>query len=58
METITQTAAQLAEVKVNSYSGNDVLIEQGLSRGDRIITAGLAKLIPNQEVRLEEGGEE
>ena len=55
---VREHKAQLAEVKVNSYSGNDVLIEQGLSRGDRIITAGLAKLIPNQEVRLEEGGEE
>lgn len=49
--------AQLADVKVNGYSGNQVLIEQGLSRGDKIITAGLAKLTPNQEVRLEEGGD-
>ena len=49
--------AQLADVKVSGYSGNEVLIEQGLSRGDKIITAGLAKLTPNQEVRLEEGGD-
>ena len=49
--------AQLADVKVNGYSGNQVLIEQGLSHGDKIITAGLAKLTPNQEVRLEEGGD-
>ncbi|MGM9529671.1 MAG: efflux RND transporter periplasmic adaptor subunit [Phascolarctobacterium sp.] len=49
--------AQLADVKVSGYSGNAVLIEQGLSRGDKIITAGLAKLTPDQEVRLEEGGD-
>ena len=49
--------AQLVDVKVSGYSGNEVLIEQGLSRGDKIITAGLAKLTPNQEVRLEEGGD-
>ena len=50
--------AQLVDVKISGYSGNAVLIEQGLSRGDKIITAGLAKLTPNQEVRLEEGGEQ
>lgn len=54
---VRDNKAQLAEVKVNGYSGNAVLIEQGLSRGDKIITAGLAKLTPNQEVRLEEGGD-
>ncbi|MGM9582240.1 MAG: efflux RND transporter periplasmic adaptor subunit [Phascolarctobacterium sp.] len=50
--------AQLVDVKVSGYSGNEVLIEQGLSQGDKIITAGLAKLTPNQEVRLEEGGDQ
>ena len=54
---VRDNKAQLADVKVNGYSGNQVLIEQGLSRGDKIITAGLAKLTPNQEVRLEEGGD-
>ena len=54
---VRDNKAQLVEVKVNGYSGNEVLIEQGLSRGDKIITAGLAKLTPNQEVRLEEGGD-
>ncbi|MGM9568515.1 MAG: efflux RND transporter periplasmic adaptor subunit, partial [Phascolarctobacterium sp.] len=49
--------AQLADVQVSGYSGNAVLIEQGLNPGDKIITAGLAKLTPNQEVRLEEGGD-
>ena len=28
-----------------------------MKTGDKVVTAGLAKLIPNQEVRLEEGGE-
>ena len=55
---VRDNRAQLAEVKVSGYSGNQVLIEQGLSRGDKIITAGLAKLTPNQEVRLEEGGDQ
>ena len=54
---VRDNKAQLVEVKVNGYSGNEVLIEQGLSRGDKVITAGLAKLVPPQEVRLEEGGE-
>ena len=54
---VRDNKAQLADVKVNGYSGNQVLIEQGLSHGDKIITAGLAKLTPNQEVRLEEGGD-
>ena len=54
---VRDNKAQLVEVKVNGYSGNEVLIEQGLSRGDKVITAGLAKLVPHQEVRLEEGGE-
>ena len=54
---VRDNKAPLVEVKVNGYSGNEVLIEQGLSRGDKVITAGLAKLVPHQEVRLEEGGE-
>ena len=54
---VRDNKAQLVEVKVNGYSGNEVLIEQGLRRGDKVITAGLAKLVPHQEVRLEEGGE-
>ena len=54
---VRDNKAQLADVKVNGYSSNQVLIEQGLSSGDKIITAGLAKLTPNQEVRLEEGGD-
>ena len=54
---VRDNKAQLVEVKVNGYSGNEVLIEQGLRRGDKVITAGLATLVPHQEVRLEEGGE-
>lgn len=54
---VRERKAQLVEVTVAGYAGNDIIISQGLSQGDKVITAGLAKLIPNQEVRLEEGGE-
>ena len=54
---VRERKAQLVEVTVAGYAGNDIIISQGLSQGDKVVTAGLAKLIPNQEVRLEEGGE-
>ena len=44
---------QLKEVSVGSYSGNDVSIIQGLEPGDVVVTAGISKLVPNQEVRSE-----
>ena len=54
---VQDNKAQLVDVVVAGYAGNDVIISQGLSKGDRVITAGLAKLVPEQEVRLEEGGD-
>ena len=54
---VRERKAQLVEVTVAGYAGNDIIISQGLRQGDKVVTAGLAKLIPNQEVRLEEGGE-
>lgn len=50
--------AQLTDVTVGGYDGNKIIITQGLTKGDKVITAGLAKLTPNQEVKLEEGGEQ
>ncbi|MDO4921289.1 MAG: efflux RND transporter periplasmic adaptor subunit [Phascolarctobacterium sp.] len=49
--------AQLTDVRIAGYEGNMVRIADGLTPGDVIITAGLSKLTPNQEVRVEEGGE-
>ncbi|WP_405381839.1 efflux RND transporter periplasmic adaptor subunit [Phascolarctobacterium sp.] len=49
--------AVLANVEVAGYDGNMVRIAKGLQAGDKVITAGIAKLAPNQEVRLEEGGD-
>lgn len=54
---VRERKAQLVEITVAGYAGNDIIISQGLRQGDKVVTAGLAKLIPNQEVRLEEGGE-
>ena len=54
---VQENKAKLVDVVVACYAGNDVIISQGLSKGDRVITAGLAKLVPEQEVRPEEGGD-
>lgn len=48
--------AQLVDITINGYVGNNVNVS-GLAKGDVIITAGLSKLTPDQEVRLAEGGE-
>lgn len=44
--------AVLTDITVAKYQGNDVLVKTGLKTGDVVITAGLSKLIANQEVRL------
>lgn len=49
--------AQLVDVQIAGYDGNMLRIASGLTAGDVVITAGLNKLTPNQEVRLDEGGE-
>ncbi|EJX05310.1 RND family efflux transporter MFP subunit [gut metagenome] len=50
--------AQLVPVQVKGYNDNNVIISSGLNKGDVVITAGIAKLVPDQEVRLAEGGEQ
>lgn len=50
--------AQLVPIEIGGYNGNNVIVKSGLSKGDVVITAGIAKLVPNQEVRLIEGGEQ
>lgn len=42
----------LQPVTVSQYKGNDVEISAGLQPGDVVVTAGISKLIPQQEVRL------
>ena len=44
--------AELAEVTVAGYAGNEVLISKGLKAGDRVVTAGLSKLVAKSEVRI------
>lgn len=51
---VQENKAQLVDVTIAGYNGNNVIITQGLKNGDRVITAGLTKLTPNQEVRLED----
>lgn len=55
---VREQHAHLADVKVGGYEGNLVLVESGLASGDVVITAGLGKLTPGQEVKAEEGGEQ
>lgn len=50
--------AQLVPVEIAGYNDNNVIISSGLAKGDVVITAGIAKLVPDQEVRLAEGGEQ
>ena len=40
-----------------NYNGNNVLVKAGIAEGDRVVTAGLAKLTKGMEVRLEKTGE-
>lgn len=44
--------AVLTDISVAKYQGNDVLVKSGLETGDVVITAGLSRLIANQEVQL------
>ena len=49
--------ANLTDITIAGYAGNDVIVASGVTRGDVIVTAGLNKLVPNQDVRLMESGE-
>ncbi len=46
--------AQLQDIAVAGYDGNNVIIASGLEKGDTVVTAGISKLIPGQQVRLAE----
>ncbi len=49
----------LRRVQVSAYVERYVLINDGLKRGEKVVTAGVHKLIPNQKVRLlPEAGQE
>jgi RND family efflux transporter MFP subunit len=47
----TSTIA-LREVRIDGVAGNDVLVSEGLSPGERIVTAGVALLEEGERVRL------
>lgn len=55
---VRNNRAQLIPVQIAGYNDNNVIISGGLTKGDVVITAGIAKLVPDQEVRLAEGGEQ
>ncbi len=44
-------------VTIESYRENNVIISSGISKGDTVVTAGVNKLLPGQEVRILESGE-
>lgn len=48
---------QLTDVTVAGYDGNSVIVTDGLQYGDTVVTAGVQKLTPNQEVRLFTGAD-
>lgn len=47
---------KLQAVEISGYAGRRVIVESGLSEGDTVVTAGLAKLIDGMEVLRGEGG--
>lgn len=54
---VRNNRAVLQDVKVAGYVGNNVRLAGGLNKGDILITAGLSKLVDNQQVRLTKGGD-
>ena len=54
---VRNNRAVLQDVKVVGYVGNNVRLAGGLNKGDILITAGLSKLVDNQQVRLTKGGD-
>lgn len=54
---VKEKKAVPTDIVIEGYKDNSVRILQGVEPGDVIITAGLSKLTPNQEVRLLEGGD-
>ena len=43
---------QLKPITVQRYQGDSVVVADGLSRGDVVVTAGVQKLLPGQKVAL------
>lgn len=52
---VKDNKVHLVKIKISGYEGNLVKITSGLKTGDIIVTAGLAKISENSEVRLESG---
>lgn len=48
-------AAQLREVRIESFGDNQVKVAEGLQAGDLVVTAGVHKLREGQQVRVEAG---
>jgi hypothetical protein len=46
---------QLKPIAVDRYQGDSVVVGSGLSEGDKVVTAGVQKLLPGQKVSLLEG---
>ena len=43
---------QLVYIKIKGQSGNDWIVEEGLKKGDRIVTDGLQKVVPGKPVTI------
>lgn len=43
---------QLVYIKTKGQSGNDWIVEEGLKKGDRIVTDGLQKVVPGKPVTV------
>jgi RND family efflux transporter MFP subunit len=52
---VKDNKVHLVKIEILGYEGNLVKIGSGLKPGDIIVTAGLAKISENSEVRLESG---
>lgn len=55
VNTATQTI-RLQPVSVARYSDTTIFISGGLKQGDRVVTAGVSKLRPDEKIRLDEEG--
>ncbi|AIA71793.1 efflux RND transporter periplasmic adaptor subunit [Pectobacterium atrosepticum] len=55
VNTETQTV-RLQPITVARYSDTAIYITDGLKQGDRVVTAGVSKLRPDEKIRLDEEG--
>ena len=51
----TQTV-RLQSVTIARYSDTAIFVAEGLKQGDRVVTAGVSKLRPDEKIRLDEEG--